>query len=209
MIRTFTFAAVAALGLAACQPAADPAETVTPVSPPFEAAETATPATGTDSAALTLTPEGYGPLRIGMTRAEVEAALGPDSHPEAVGGPEPDVCDIFTPSRAPEELSVMVEDGILTRVSVSDDSTVVTDRGFGVGATAQAIKAAYGDAVSVEGHRYVEGGEYLTVWTGGRPTVPFVQDAAARGVRFETNEQDVVTTIHAGGPSIQYVEDCL
>lgn len=49
-----------------------------------------------------LTAEGFGPLRIGMTRAQVVEAMGEDSDPEAVGGPDPESCDEFRPARAPE-----------------------------------------------------------------------------------------------------------
>ena len=49
-----------------------------------------------------LTAEGWDGLRIGMTRAEVVAAAGEDANPEAVGGPEPEMCDEFRPADAPE-----------------------------------------------------------------------------------------------------------
>src|SRR5687767_4144879 len=52
------------------------------------------------TAAQVLTAEGFGPLRIGMSRAEVVKALGEDSDPEAVGGPDPESCDMFRPVRA-------------------------------------------------------------------------------------------------------------
>jgi hypothetical protein len=63
---------------------------------------------------------------------------------------------------------------------------------------------------SSEPHKYVDGAEYITSWTIGAPANPttFVQDASARGIRYETDAQGVVTGIHAGGPSIQNVEGC-
>jgi hypothetical protein len=56
----------------------------------------------------------------------------------------PDACDTFHPARAPEGLTVMVEQGVLTSIWLQRGSTLKTDRGFGVGDTATAIKAAYG-----------------------------------------------------------------
>ena len=85
-----------------------------------------------------------------------------------------------------------------------------TDRGFGIGSTAAEIKAAYGSSAYSEPHKYVQGAEYITVWTTGAPTTPgaFVQDTNARGIRYETDAQGVVTAVHAGGASIQNVEGC-
>ncbi|MDQ3126641.1 MAG: hypothetical protein M3Q74_13685, partial [Pseudomonadota bacterium] len=90
----------AVLALAACG-APDPEPAPTPEPAPVPA-----PAPAAD----VLTAQGFGPLRIGMTRAEVETALGADSNPEAVGGPDPASCDIFHPARAPQGMMVMVED---------------------------------------------------------------------------------------------------
>lgn len=201
-LTTGLCAAASVLALAACQPADDAA------APPASETPTAQdPAAPADANALTA--EGWGPLRIGMTLDEVTQAMGPDSDPEAVGGPEPEACDQFRPERAPEGLLVMIEQGVLTRISIMDTSPLRTDRGFGIGSTATEIKAAYGDAAMVEPHHYVGlPAEYITVWNGGRPTEPYVQDAAARGVRYETDENGVVTLVHVGGPSIQYVEGC-
>ena len=197
MIRLAAFGSTALLTLAACNaPPAEPAPQ--PASPHVNPA--------TPVSADTLAATGYGPLRIGMTRAEVENALGADSNPGAVGGPEPASCDVFHPARAPEGLIVMVEEGRLSRITLMPGSTVKTADGLGLGSTGAQVKAAHADAV-VEPHKYVEGAEYITVWTGGRSTNG--DDPASRGIRFETDAAGVVTTIHAGGPSIQLVESCL
>ena len=55
-------------------------------------------------------------VTVFVTRAEVETALGADSNPGAVGGPEPEACDTFHPARAPTGLRVMVEQGVLTSI---------------------------------------------------------------------------------------------
>jgi hypothetical protein len=46
------------------------------------------------------------------------------------------------------------------------------------------------------------------MWEGGRRPEDDVRDPAARG-RYEIGLDNKVETIHAGGPSIQYVEGCL
>lgn len=202
-----------ALTLAVCgpaeQPRPDPVATQAVTVPAPEPAASPTPAR-IASAAPALTPDGWGPLRIGMTRVEVEAALGPDADPEAVGGPDPAQCDQFRPARAPEGMLVMIEDGRLTRVSLVKGTAIVTDRGLGPGATAAAVRDAYGDPLKAEPHTYADPpGEYLTYWPRGAPADGDRPAPDARGVRYEVDGDRRVSIVHAGGPSIQYVEGCL
>ena len=203
MIRAFVLPSIAVLALAACGQADEPAEAPAPETPPAAEAPAETP----DSNALSA--QGWGPLRIGMTREEVVAAMGEDANPNAVGGPDPESCDQFRPEQAPENLLVMLEQGVLTRISVADGSDLETDRGFGVGDSAADIKAAYGDEAQVSPHKYSEApAEYITVWTDGPSDEPYREDADARGVVYEIGNDGNVSTIHVGGPSIQYVEGC-
>ena len=203
MIRTLSAAAAVTLLLAACgQPATEPA--AAPASP---ATAPVTPAPDANA----LTAGGYGPLRIGMTKAEVVTALGDDSDPNSVGGAEPEVCDQWRPARAPEGVLVMIQDDVLTRISVAAPATLKTDRGFGVGDTAAAIKAAYGPLAVARPHKYsAPPAEDIFVWTTGGPATAgeYVQDVAARGVRYEINGEGRVQIIHIGGPAIQLVEGC-
>ena len=187
----------AVLMLAACG-APEPEQTPEPAPVPAPA-----------PAADVLTAQGFGPLRIGMTRAEVETALGADSNPGAVGGPDPASCDIFHPVRAPQGMMVMVEDGVLTSIWLDDGSTLKTDRGFGVGDQASAIKAAYGPTATVTPHKYAAApAEYVTTWSvGGAPG--YVQNPAARGIAYHIGTDGRAEHVAAGGPSIQYVEGCL
>jgi hypothetical protein len=195
-----------AVSLAACS--ADPP----PVKTPAEEAPTTTPPANANA----ITSEGWGPLRIGMARAEVVAALGEDANPNAVGGPDPEACDQFRPARAPEGMLVMIQRNVLTRISLQDNTTLKTDRGFGIGDNAAAIKAAYGADAHVQPHHYLGlPAEYITVWTtlgGGTLNehgwLPENTTPNARGIRYETNAEGAVTAVHAGGPSIQYVEGC-
>lgn len=202
MIRLATTAAAASLLLLAACNAPETAETPAAEAP-------AAPAAPADPNALTA--QGFGPLRIGMTKAEVEAALGPDSDPASVGGAEPESCDQWRPERAPDGLLVMIQDGVLTRISVAEPSTLKTDRGFGVGDSAEDIKAAYGAQAISEPHKYSPApAGNIFVWTSGGPATPdaYVQDAAARGVRYEIDGEGRVGIIHVGGPAIQLVEGC-
>ena len=202
MIRLVSLASVAVLTLAACgAPPAEPADTTDGPAARTSPAEQTIPA----PAANTLTAQGYGPLRIGMTRAEVEAALGPDANPDAVGGPDPKSCDMYRPERAPEGMLVMVQDGVLTSLWLSRNPAVETDRGLKVGDPAAEVKRVYGATAEVMAHKYSAApAEYVSVWaTADR------QSPAARGLKYEIGLDGNVQTIAAGGPSIQYVEGCL
>ena len=203
MIRTLSATAAVALLLAACsQPDA---------TEPAAAPETPAATPPAAPAPNALTAGGYGPLVIGMTRAEVVTALGDDSDPNSAGSAEPEVCDQWRPARAPEGVLVMIQDGVLTRISVSSPSTLKTDRGLGVGDTAAAIKAAYGPLAVAQPHKYsAPPAEDIFVWATGGPATAgaFVQDVAARGVRNEIHGEGRVQIVHVGGPDIQLVEGC-
>ena len=150
-----------------------------------------------------LTPDGWGPLRIGMTRAEVVAALGEDANPGAVGGAQPDQCDEFRPARAPAGLLVMLEGGKLSRVSAGKGERIVSERAIAVGDPVAKVLEAYGTAIERTPHKYLSApAEYLTMW------VPGTTGAARRGLVYEADEKGIVTHIRGGGPSIQYVEGC-
>lgn len=149
-----------------------------------------------------LTPDGWGPLRIGMSRAQVVAAAGEDANPDAVGGPDPATCDEFRPSEAPAGVLVMIESGILTRISVSRTADISTPSGLGLGDSATAVLAEYGSRAQVEPHKYREApAKYVTVWRDS--------GAERRGIRYEIDADERVVHIRGGGPSIEYVEGCL
>jgi hypothetical protein len=151
-----------------------------------------------------LTADGWGPLRIGMTRAEIVAAAGEDANPDAVGGPEPDRCDQFRPSRAPVGLLVMVEEGALTRISISRDSDITTPDRISVGDAGSDVLESLGSRAVVEPHKYWQSpGKYVTVWRES------VSSDERRGMRYEIDPDDMVVHVHAGTRSIEYVEGCL
>jgi hypothetical protein len=164
----------------------------------------------TQAAAEPVGPLGWGALRIGMTRAEVEAVVGPSSTPPGdQASDDVHVCDDHHPQRAPEGLFVMLEDDKLTRITLYGATTLRTAEGIGLGDTAAHVKEVFGARARSLPHRYDDApAEYIQVWEGAGPFPEDVQDPAARGVVFETDHTGKVTAIHAGGPSIQYIEGC-
>ena len=204
MIRFAAVSACALLTLAACS-REHPDSAPAPASPSAE-----TPVTSTMPAAdpNALTADGLGVARIGMTRAELVKIWGDDSQPNAVGGADPETCDQFHPANAPADVQVMIQNGVLTRITLARGATTKTDRGFGVGDTAMAIKQAYGGAIFAQPHKYQDApAEDLFAWSRGGSTT-YVPDPAARGVRYELGSDGKVMMVHAGDPSIQLVEGC-
>jgi len=193
MTRFALLAPAAVLALSACDSPAQQA------SAPIETAPGAPV-----SAADKLTAQGFGPLKIGMSRAEVEAALGADSRPGAVGGPDPAACDLFHPGGAPAGLMAMIEGGVLTSVWLNPAATAETDRALNIGDAAAEVRRVYGDQVQAVPHKYEAApAEYLFVWTTRDHAGP-----AARGLKYEIGRDGRVVRIAGGGPSIQYVEGC-
>ncbi|WP_421728867.1 hypothetical protein [Brevundimonas sp.] len=205
MIRLTCLASISLLALAACN-APEPAAPAPAASDPATAPMA--PDASESPAADVLTSAGWGPLRVGMTVAEITAVAGADANPDAVGGADPATCDEFHPARAPEGLRVMIEDGRLARITVARNAAIKTDRGFGVGSSATDIKAAYGGGVVAQPHKYVgPPAEDLFAWSQGGSTA-YVTDANARGIRYEIDGEGKVSMIHVGGPAIQLVEGC-
>lgn len=139
-----------------------------------------------------------------MSRAEVVVAAGEDANPNAVGGPNPESCDEFRPRDAPDGILVMIEDGVLTRISVSRNSNIATPAGIRVGDSSSAVLGAYGAGAHVGPHKYWQApAKYITVWH------PASAEDGQRGILYEINPDDEVAHVRAGGPSIEYVEGCL
>ena len=149
------------------------------------------------SPAQPLTPDGWGPVRIGMSRAEVEKALSVELEGEPL---EDEYSCIEMVAKGPDRgVWFMFEEYRLARISIGSPSRMTTPRGIGIGASAEAVRRAYGSRLEVEPHYYEDlPSEYLTYWT-----VP-----GKRGVRFETDSKRRVQTIHAGTDAIRYVEGC-
>ena len=145
-----------------------------------------------------LTPAGWGPVRIGMTRAQAEKALQTQLEGEGFDN-EGSCIELYSSDQKLTGLYFMFLDGKLSRISANGSSTVQTPRGIHVGTTADEVRAAYGEKLKAEPHHYLDlPAEYLTYWLTPEKS----------GVRFETDAQRKVETIHAGNDSIQLVEGC-
>lgn len=145
-----------------------------------------------------LTPTGWGPAKIGMTRAQVSKALKTRLEGEPIDD-EGTCLELVGADDALPGLLFLFEEGKLSRISAIEPSAVATPRGVHVGSTADEVRKAYGAGIKSEPHHYEDPpAEYLTYWL----------DPGRRGVRFETDNHGRVDSIHAGTSSIQYVEGC-
>jgi len=133
-----------------------------------------------------------------MTRAQVSKALKVELEGDAFDN-EGNCIELFPESEALKGSYFMFLDGKLSRISISEPSKIVTPRGIGVGASADDVRKAYGEQLQAEPNHYLDlPAEYLTFWLKPNKS----------GVRFETDAQRKVETIHAGNDSIQYIEGC-
>jgi hypothetical protein len=98
----------------------------------------------------------------------------------------------------------MIENDLLTRISVSSNTRISTPAGLRVGDSGAVVLAEYGARATVDAHQYWEPpARYITVWSQ-----PGAQ-AERRGIRYEINSDGDVVFLRGGGPSIEYVEGCL
>ena len=157
-----------------------------------------TSASPTPSYDWKLTPAGWGPVRIGMNRDQVQKALDVELEGDAFDN-EGSCIELFPESEQLKGTYFMFLDGKLSRISVVESDKVTTPRGIHVGSTADEVRTAYGEKLEAEPHHYIDlPAEYLTYWLKPRKS----------GVRFETDADRKVQTIHVGNDSIQLVEGC-
>ena len=174
--------ALAAMALAACRADAPPPPDSAP--PPAPAPE----------AAWTVRAAGYGPIRVGSTIAELNAALNESVRPAYQASEE---CDYVHPARLPGRVNLMVVKDTVVRIDV-DTTGVLTEQGAGVGDSEQRISELYG-RVTVQFHKYRPEGRNLIV------TDP--ADSMLR-IIFETDSGRVVRYRAGRRPPVDYVEGC-
>lgn len=136
---------------------------------------------------------GIGPLRIGMTKAELDA-LGLEIEYGEVEEGDLDYCT-YVSVKEPKLVGLM-EKRVLGRIYF-EDHDYVTREGIRVGDSEAKVRGTYGESLTEEPHAYVDG-FYL-----------FKLDSQGAGLLFEI-DQGVVSGISAGvRPTIGYIEGCL
>ena len=142
------------------------------------------------SPAWRLTPDGYGPARIGMTRAQVSAVLSIRLEGEAID--DANACIEMGAAQGYRGIYFMFEEGRLSRISATAPSRATTPRGIGIGATAAQVRRAYGPAIRAETHTYL-----------AARRISDLLDASQRQRRpLRTGLDRRVATIHVGSGSV-------
>lgn len=143
-----------------------------------------------------LTPSRFGPVEIGWTVAQLNAALGDSLKPTYEIS---DQCDQLAPAAFPSGTSVMVLGDTLVRVDVYDPG-ILTPEGTGVGDTEAHLLEVYGSRAVVTPHKYSgPEGHYVTVPDGKDPR---------RMTIFETDGISVLNYRAGIAPGVEYVEGC-
>lgn len=186
-------ASLAVLLLAGCgsEPAAERAEPGPDAAVVEDAPQAADPAPPTPpiATAQTLTLEGYGGLTIGKPV--------PAGSPWVARGAQiSDGCTTITAPDWPGAYAI-VEQGVVRRISVSDESKAKLVEGIGPGSTDAQVRAAFPSFVA-EPHKYVEApAKYLT------------QPGTDPRLLFEIDDKGKVSLVHVGVmPTLAYVEGC-
>ena len=151
--------------------------------------------------ALVLRHDGFGPLRVGMTAAEAEAALG---HfrliPFNPGAPADSMaCGYGESDRLPAGVKVMMEGARVVRLDVGSGD-VATAEGARIGDTEARVQQLYPGRVTVGPHKYTDG-HYLTVRSAEASDTTHL-------IVFETDGQAVLRFRGGQKPQVEYVESC-
>ena len=155
----------------------------------------ATSATTPATSAWTVTPSGIGPIRVGMSAADLKRVGGDITLPDS--GAE---CVYVRPPNAPSGVLVMLAHGQVARVDI-DSAGVQSDAGVAVGDSVARVIQAYAGRVTVTPHKYVQGAQYLTVQS------PSLQDSTRRIV-FESDSGHVKRFRSGRVPEVEWVERC-
>ena len=169
-----------ALALAACQQ-----------DPPSQGAR--------DASVPPLSVEGYGDMRVGMPIAEARQVSGQVLDAAALEDIPGACSEQQYMTTDGDQLWLMFEGDVLTRVTASSEAPRTrTAQNVGVGSTDAEVRTAYQNVIEQGAHYEEAPAHNLIVWT--------VPDQS--GLLFEVNAQGIVTAVHAGGPSILYMEGC-
>lgn len=142
----------------------------------------------------TIRDDSVGPVKIGMTLAQLRTTLHQKLPKEDSGS---DNC-FYVSASGHDHVGFMMIDDHLARIDV-DAPGIFTATGLQVGDSEAKVRKVYGAKLQVTAHQYIDTGHYLTVRSDDR----------RYGVRFET-DSGKITTFYAGTyEAIQYVEGCL
>ena len=145
---------------------------------------------------MDLTERGIGPVRVGMTLAEV---AGVTSAGIRLVDTDSIACSYLSWRDGPPGVLIMAEGGRVVRIDVRNPA-IATPEGIKIGSTEAEVQQRYVGQVEVQPHKYTDG-HYLVVTP---------RDPANSELRivFETDGKKVETFRGGRVPQVQYVEGC-
>ena len=146
----------------------------------YGSTETTTPPILTNSD--TITTAGLGPVRVGHTLTEAQEAAGVIFNTASTGS---ETCQYYTPAAGATGASFMVVNGEVVRVDVSS-GPITSKSGYGIGATKDAIKAAFGSKIEES-----PAGDSVTF-------VPVTDGDKTMRVIWELDASGIVTSFRTG-----------
>ena len=153
-----------------------------------------------DSSVPALTVEGYGDMRIGMSLEDARRVSGQPMANPPLDEETPGACSEQEYRTADgDQLWLMFEGDKITRITASTEAPRTrTAQNVGVGSTDAEVRTAYQNVIEEGAHYNPPPAHNLIIWTTPEQS----------GLLFEVSEQGIVTSVHAGGPSIRYMEGC-
>ncbi len=145
--------------------------------------------------------DGYGPLRVGMTAAEVADAWDGEVPLDGAGVPADSACYYLFPGEdaANAPVAFMIENGNFVRYDARGKALEAPGGGH-IGSSGEDIRQRHAGKIESRPHKYVEGGAYLRVTDVSGQSGVLV---------FEVDAGDQVTGWHVGqAPQVDYVEGC-
>ena len=139
---------------------------------------------------------GIGPVRVGMSVTQAEAAAG-----IRLTRPDSKECSYVRPQGSNYDLLFMVTNNRISRIDVRGNSRITTVQGAGIGDSESKIKSLYPGQISVTPHKYQPNSHYLTFTPNDR------SDANYRIV-FETDGNRVTSFRSGKLPEVEWVEGC-
>ena len=159
--------------------------------PPVDASTTAPSV----AAGPVLRMDGAGPVKIGMTVAQAQKALGEKF---AFDPTLDDSCNIGQAKKQFPSLSFMTIDGVIARIDTTDPA-VRTPEGAHVGSTEQELRKLYGSRAEFAENRYVETSHDVTVLSS---------DGRVLGIVFVTDGKKIVSMRVGREQEINLAEGC-
>lgn len=197
--------AIATTSLVACKPAAPTAEQAPAATAEQPAEATPVPASdipGPETAAPAgegqVSFAGYGDMKLGSSAEEAKMAWAGELNgkPGEAGG-----CYYLTPKwvKKPSDFAFMIEGDKFVRYDVGTDKETAPGGGK-VGMSVDQLNKLYGGGLQSTPHKYVQGGQYLSIAASG---------VAPSKLVFETDAAGKVSAWRVGlSPQVDYVEGC-